>query len=54
MSTMTYSVKGYAMVTASKDGNQKTIIYALSIAEAQRILKQQTGMDWYFKGYTEN
>ncbi len=49
-----YSVKGYVMVTASKDGNQKTIVQALSIAEARRILKQQTSLDWYFKGYAEN
>ena len=54
MSTMQFSVKGYVMVTTSKDGNQKTIIYALSIAEARRILKQETGLDWYFKGYAEN
>ena len=49
-----YSVKGYVMVTTSKDGNQKTIVHALSIAEAKRILKQQTSLDWYFKGYTGN
>ena len=54
MSTMQFSVKGYVMVTASKDGNQKTIVHALSIAEARRILKQETNLDWYFKGYTEN
>ena len=54
MSTMQTSVKGYIMVTTSKDGNQKTTIYALSIAEARRILKQQTSLEWYFKGYTEN
>lgn len=54
MSTMQYSIKGYKMVTLSKDGNQKTIVFALSIADAQRILKQQTSLDWYFKGYTEN
>ena len=49
-----YSVKGYVMVTLSKDGNQKTIVYALSISDARSILKQQTGLDWYFKGYAEN
>ena len=54
MGTMQTSIKGYVMVTLSKDGNQKTIAYALSIAEAQRILKQETGLDWYFKGYTDN
>ncbi len=54
MSTMQTSVKGYVMVTLSEDGNQKTIVQALSIADARRILKQQTGLDWYFKGYTEN
>ena len=54
MRTMQTSVKGYIMVTASKDGNQKTIVQALSIAEAKRILKQQTSLDWYFKGYTGN
>ena len=54
MSTMQTSIKGYIMVTLSKDGNQKTIVYALSIAEARRILKQQTSLDWYFKGYIEN
>ena len=59
MSTMQYSVKGYSvkgyiMVTLSKDGNQRTILQALSIAEARSILKQQTSLDWYFKGYTEN
>ncbi len=54
MSTMKYSVKGYIMVTLSKDGNQKTVVYALSIQDAQRILKQETGLDWYFKGYEEN
>ncbi len=54
MGTTQYSVKGYVMVTLSKDGNQKTTVYALSIADAQRILKQETGLDWYFKGYTEN
>ena len=54
MSTMQTSVKGYVMVTLFKDGNQKTIVQALSIAEAKRILKQQTSLDWYFKGYTEN
>ena len=54
MSTMQYAIKGYVMVTLSKDGNQKTIVYALSIAEAQRILKQETGLDWYFKGYADN
>jgi len=54
MSTMQYSVKGYVMVTTSKDGNQKTTVHALSIADAKRILKQQTSLDWYFKGYTEN
>ncbi len=54
MSTMQYSMKGYVMVTLSTDGNQKTIVHALSIAEARSILKQQTGLDWYFKGYEEN
>ena len=54
MSTMQTSVKGYIMVTASKNGNQKTIVQALSIAEAKRILKQQTSLDWYFKGHTGN
>ncbi len=54
MSTMKYSVKGYVMVTLSKDGNQKTILQALSIADARRILKEETGLDWYFKGYEEN
>ena len=54
MGTMQYAVKGYVMVTLSKDGNKKTIVYALSIAEAQRILKQETGLDWYFKGYADN
>ncbi len=54
MGTTQYSVKGYIMVTLSKDGNQKTIVQALSIAEAKRILKQQTSLDWYFKGYEEN
>lgn len=54
MSTIQYSVKGYIMVTLSKDGNQKTTVQALSIAEAKRILKQQTNLDWYFKGYAEN
>ncbi len=54
MSTMQTSVKGYVMVTASKDGNQKTIVCALSIPDAKRILKQETGLDWYFKGYEEN
>lgn len=54
MSTMQTSIKGYIMVTTSKDGNQKTIVQALSIAEAKRILKQQTSLDWYFKGYTGN
>ena len=48
MSTMQTSIKGYVMVTASKDGNQKTIVQALSIAEAKRILKELTGLDWYF------
>ena len=48
-----YSVKGYVMVTTSEYGNQKAIIQALSIAEAKRILKQQTNLDWYFKGYAE-
>ena len=52
MSTMQTSVQGYIMVTTSKDGSQKTVVYALSIAEAQRILYQETGLDWYFKGYT--
>ena len=54
MSTMQTSIKGYVMVTTSKDGNQKTIVQALSIADAKRILKQQTSLDWYFKGYTGN
>ena len=54
MRTMQTSVKGYVMVTTSKDGNQKTIVHALSIQEAKRILKQQTSLDWYFKGYTVN
>ena len=54
MNTMQTSIKGYVMVTTSKDGNQKTIVHALSIAEARRILKQETGLDWYFKGYEEN
>lgn len=54
MSTMQTSVKGYVMITTSKDDNQKTIVQALSIAEAKRILKQETGLDWYFKGYTGN
>ena len=54
MRTMQTSVKGYIMVTTSKDSNQKTIVQALSIAEAKRILKQQTSLDWYFKGYAEN
>lgn len=49
-----YSVKSYIMVTLAKDGNQKTIVQALSIADAGRILKQQTGLDWYFKGYAED
>lgn len=51
---MQTSVKGYIMVTTSKDSNQKTTVQALSIAEAKRILKQQTSLDWYFKGYAEN
>ena len=54
MSTMQTSIKGYVMVTLSKDGNQKTIVQALSIKEAKRILKQQTSLDWYFKGYEDN
>ncbi len=54
MSTMQTSVKGYVMVTTSKDGNQKTVVQALSIADAKRILKQETSLDWYFKGYEEN
>ena len=54
MGTMQYSIKGYIMVTLSEDGNQRTIVYALSIADARRILKQDTGLDWYFKGYTNN
>ncbi len=54
MSTMQTSIKGYKMVTLFKDGNQKTIVYALSIKDAQRILKQDTGLDWYFKGYADN
>ena len=54
MRTMQTSVKGYVMVTTSKDGIQKTIVHALSIAEAKSILKQETGLDWYFKGYTDN
>ena len=54
MGTMQTSIKGYKMVTLSKDGNQKIIVYALSIADATRILKQKTGLDWYFKGYVEN
>ena len=53
MSTMQTSVKGYVMVTTSEYGNQKAIVQALSIAEAKRIIKQQTGYDWYFKGYAE-
>ena len=52
MGTMQTSFKGYVMVTLSKDGNQKTIVHALSIAEGRRILKQHTGLEWYFKGYT--
>ena len=54
MSTMQTSIKGYVMATLSTDGNKKTIVYALSIKDAQRILKQQTSLDWYFKGYEEN
>ena len=54
MSTMQTSVKGYVMVTTSKDGKQQTTVHALSISEAKRILKQQTSLDWYFKGYEEN
>ena len=54
MATMQTSIKGYVMVTLSGDGNRKTIVQALSIAEARRILKQETGLDWYFKGYAEN
>ena len=54
MRTMQTSVKGYVMVTTSKDGNQKTIVQALSIQDAKRILKQETSLDWYFKGYEEN
>lgn len=48
------SIKGYVMITLSKDYNQRTIVQALSIKEAKRILKQETGLDWYFKGYTGN
>ena len=54
MGTMQTSIKGYIMVTTSKDGNQKTIVQALSIADARCILKQKTGIDWYFKGYENN
>ena len=54
MGTMQTSIKGYVMVTLSEDGNKKTIIHALSIADARRILKQETGLDWYFKGYADN
>lgn len=54
MSTMLPSIKGYIMVTLTKDDNQKTIVQALSIKEAKRILKQETSLDWYFKGYTRN
>ena len=54
MSTSNYSIKGYVMVTLSQDGNQKTIVQALSIQDAKRILKQETNLDWYFKGYEEN
>ena len=54
MGTMQTSIKGYIMVTLAKDNNQRTIVQALSIAEAKRILKQETGLDWYFKGYAEN
>ena len=51
---MQTSIKGYVMVTLAKDGNQKTIVHALSIQEAKGILKQQTSLEWYFKGYEEN
>ena len=54
MSTMQTSVKGYIMVTTSKDGNQKTIVQALSIADAKSILKQKTDIEWHFKGYENN
>ena len=54
MGTMQTSIKGYIMVTLSKDGNQKTTVQALSIADAKCILKQHTGLDWYFKGYENN
>ncbi len=54
MRTMQTSIKGYVMVTLSKDGNQKTVVQALSIPDAKRILKQETNLDWYFKGYEEN
>ena len=52
MGTMQLSVKGYVMATLSKYGNQKTVVHALSIKDAQRTLKKETGLDWYFKGYT--
>lgn len=54
MNANKYSVKSYVMVTTSEYGNQKAIIQALSIADAKHILKQQTGYNWYFKGYAEN
>ena len=53
MSTMQTSIKGYVMVTLSQDGNKKTVVQALSIKDGKRILKQQTGLEWYFKGYAE-
>ena len=54
MRKMQTSIKGYVMVTLSQDGNQKTIVHALSIQDAKRTLKQETNLDWYFKGYAEN
>ena len=54
MSTTQISIKGYVMVTLSKYGNKKTVVQALSIKDGRRILKQQTGLDWYFKGYAED
>ena len=52
MSTMQSAFKGYIMVTLSKNNKKKAVVYALSIKDAQRTLKKETGLDWYFKGYT--
>lgn len=46
-----FSIQGY--ILRSMDRSITITVYALSIKEAQKIGKEKTGVDMYFRGYAD-